>query len=322
MQASAVSAANRSSISLGIYSFAVISPLLWAGNFAIGRVLHQAVPPLTLNCLRWLTALIILLPLFGRSAWRARKELTQKWKAVGLLALTGVMGFNSVLYFGLRQTTALSASMIFSTTPMIILLMASFIDRASVSFVQLGGVMISVGGALLVLGGNFSQFGLGVFLQGDMVVVLACFIWACYCVLIKTCRFNADGGAVILASVIMGLVFQIPLSGAEILVFGLPQIEPSSLLAVAYLGIGAAAIAFLIWQRAVKDLGPARCGVFLNLIPVFAAVIAVIFLRETMHLHHLLGGICVALGIALAQNNASIFAGRWRTPIRALEPDK
>ncbi len=277
MQTIIAAAKNRSPISVGTYTCALIAPLLWAGNFAIGRVLHQALPPLTLNCLRWLTALIILLPLFGRSAWHARSELARKWKAVGLLALTGVVGFNSVLYYGLRQTTALSASMIFSTTPMIILLILSWIDRKSVTFVQSGAVTFSVGGALLVLGGNLSQFGSATFLQGDIVVVLACAIWASYCVLVKTCDFEANGGAVLLASVLGGLAIQIPLSGAELVVVGLPRIEPAWFLAVAYLGIGAAAIAFLIWQRAVKDLGPARCGVFLNLIPVFAVGIALTF---------------------------------------------
>ena len=320
MPTSATAAETRSLIRIETYSFALIAPMLWAGNFAIGRVLHQVLPPLTLNCLRWLTALIILLPLFGRSAWHARSELTRKWKAVGLLALTGVVGFNSVLYFGLRHTTALSASMIFSTTPMIILLMSSWIDRKRVTLSQSAAVMLSVGGALLMLGGNFSQFGSNVLLQGDMVILSACLIWAFYCVLIKTCRFDANGGAVLLASVLCGLLFQIPLSGAELAAVGVPQIELRSLLAVAYLGIGAAAIAFLVWQRAIKRLGPARCGVFLNLIPVFAVGIAVFVLHEPMHLHHLLGGVSVALGVALAQNNAVISHSRWRAPIRAAEP--
>src|SRR5277367_3427890 len=104
MQASITVARVPTQISLGTYSILIIAPLLWAGNFVIGRAVHQTLPPLTLNCLRWLTALIILLPLFGRSAWQARNELARKWKTVGLLALTGVVGFNSVLYFGLRNT--------------------------------------------------------------------------------------------------------------------------------------------------------------------------------------------------------------------------
>jgi drug/metabolite transporter (DMT)-like permease len=309
MQTSLTAARTRSPISIEAYAFALIAPLLWAGNFAIGRVLHQTLPPLTLNCLRWLTALIILVPLFGRSAWHARRELAREWRAVGLLALTGVVGFNSVLYYGLHYTTALSASMIFSTTPLIIVVISSWLDRRSVNLAQSVAVALSVAGAALVLGGNFGQFGSQVFLKGDLIVVLACLIWASYCVLIKTCRSEVKGGAVLLTSVLCGLALQIPLSGAELALVGPLQIEPKSLLAVGYLGIGAAAVAFLVWQRAIKELGPARCGVFLNLVPVFAVGIALMILHEPIHLHHLLGGLCVALGVALAQRGDMLPAG-------------
>ena len=204
--------------------------------------------------------------------------------------------------------------MIFSITPLIILVISSWVDRSSVTLLQSGAVTLSVGGALLVLGGNFWELGSNVLLNGDMVVLLACLIWAAYCVLIKTCRFGANGGAVLLVSALCGLLVQIPLSGAELLVVGLPKIELGSLLAVLYLGIGAAAFAFLIWQRAIQELSPTRCGVFLNLIPVFAVAIAVIVLHEAMHLHHLLGGICVALGIALAQMTNVRKLDLWVTP--------
>ena len=166
---------------------------------------------------------------------------------------------------------------------------------------QTGAVALSVGGALLVLGGNVSLLGSEVFLKGDAIVLLACLIWAVYCVLIKTCRFQASGGAVLLAAVIFSVVVQLPLSGAELLAVGIPQVEPSSLLAAAYLGVGPAAVAFLLWQKATKGIGPVRCAAFLNLIPVFAVGIAVIALHETVHLYHILGGSCVALGLLLAQ---------------------
>ena len=313
MQTPITTATARNVLGIETYSALLIAPLLWAGNFAIGRAVHQTMPPLTLNCLRWLIALIILLPLYGPSAWHARNELARKWKTVGLLALTGVVGFNSVLYFGLRHTTALSASMIFSITPLIILVISSWLDRASVTLFQSGVVMLSVGGALLVLGGNFSEFGSEVLLKGDMIVLAACLIWAWYCVLIKTCRFKANGGTVLLVSVLFGLLIQIPLSGVELAVVGLPQMELKSLLAVAYLGIAAAAVAFLVWQHAIRELGPAHCGVFLNLVPVFAVAIAVIILHEPVHLHHLLGGICVALGVVLAQKANAISARSVRS---------
>jgi drug/metabolite transporter (DMT)-like permease len=295
----------------GIYLALFIAPLLWASNFAIGRAVHQTLPPLTLNSLRWLTALLVLLPLFGQSAWDARKELARKWISIALLAGTGVVGFNSALYLGLRHTTALSASMIFSTTPLLIILISSWIDRRSVTWLQIGAVTLSVCGALVVLGGNVSLLGSDVFLKGDGIVLLACLIWAAYCVLIRTCQFEASGGAVLLAAVLFGLVVQLPLSGVELLAGGIPHVEPRAFLAAVYLGVGPAALAFLLWQKAIKGIGPVCGGVFLNLIPVFAVAIAVIALHEPVHLYHIVGGGCVALGLALAQTGVIGFAPSW-----------
>jgi drug/metabolite transporter (DMT)-like permease len=296
---------------VGIYFALLIAPLLWASNFVVGRAMHQALPPFTLSLLRWTVALLILLPFFGRSAWEARRELIQKWKGIAWLAGTGIVGFSSALYLGLRHTTALSASMIFATTPLLIILISSWVDRRSVTWLQAGAVTLSVVGALLVLGGNMSLLGSEVFLKGDAIVLLACLIWAAYCVLIKICRFEANGGAVLLAAALLSVVVQLPLSGAELLAAGIPPFEWSSLLAAAYLGVGPAALAFLLWQKATKGIGPVRCSAFLNLIPVFAVAIAVIVLHEALHFYHIVGGACVAFGLALAQTGDRAAAPVW-----------
>src|SRR5271165_4361444 len=138
------------------YLFAFLAPALWAGNFVVARAVHEPFPPLTLNCLRWLVAAAVLLPLFGRSAWQARRELVTNWRGIALLSLTGVVGFNSTLYLGLQQTTAVSATMIFSITPLIIIVLSSFVCRTRISRTQTAAVALSVSGALIVLGGQFN----------------------------------------------------------------------------------------------------------------------------------------------------------------------
>jgi drug/metabolite transporter (DMT)-like permease len=285
----------------GAIAAGVLAPALWAGNFVVGRAVHQTLPPLTLNGLRWLVALAALLPMFGRSAWAARAELTRKWRGIGLLALSGVVGFNSMLYVGLQHTTALSAAMIFSITPLLIIGLSAWIGGARISILQALAGLVSVTGALIVLGGDIGNLGSGGMIGGNFIVLLACFVWAAYCVAIKTCRINADSGSILLASVICGLLIQIPLSIGEITIGGLPHIDSPALIAVAYLGLGAAALGFLVWQFAVARLGPARCGVFLNLIPVFGIVMSMALLHEQVLFHHIAGGLCVAIGIALAQ---------------------
>lgn len=283
------------------YSFLVLAPALWAGNFIVGRAVHGQIPPLSLNAFRWIVAIVFLLPLFGRSAWNARMEFARRWKSISLLALTGVVGFNSLLYLGLRHTTALSAAMIFSNTPLIILGLTNWLSRSRVSRWQIGAGALSVCGALVVLGGNVDQLGSTLPNIGDIIVIASCFCWATYCVLIKTTKFEADPGATLLAAVIVGIIIQAPLSATEIAYLGLPHVSIGGFLAVGYLGIGAAALGFLVWQHAIHHLGPAKSGVFLNLIPIFGVTMSVGILHEHLLWHHVIGGICIATGIALAQ---------------------
>lgn len=283
------------------YSFLVLAPVLWAGNFIVGRAVHGQIPPLSLNAFRWILAIVILLPPFGRSAWNARMEFARRWKSIGLLALTGVVGFNSLLYLGLRHTTALSAAMIFSTTPLIILGLTNWLGRGRVSRWQIGAGALSVCGALIVLGGNIGQLGSALPNIGDIIVIAACFCWASYCVLIKTSQIEADPGAILLVAAVVGITVQVPLSVTEIAYLGLPHVSIGGVLAVGYLGIGAAALGFLVWQHAIHHLGPARSGVFLNLIPIFGVAMSVGILHEHLLWHHVIGGICIATGIAFAQ---------------------
>ncbi|MBV8745002.1 MAG: DMT family transporter [Xanthobacteraceae bacterium] len=283
------------------YFFALLAPALWAGNFVVARAVHEPFPPLTLNCFRWLVAAAALVPLFGRSAWHARRELKANWKWIVLLGLTGVVGFNSTLYLGLQHTTAVSAAMIFSITPLIIIVLSACLCGTYISRAQTGAVLLSVSGAIVVLGRHFntvsSEF------SGDLIVLVSCLIWASYCVLIKTVQIKADSGTILLTTVLFRLLIQLPLSISEIAVVGMPTIDLSGLAAILYLGGGAAALAFFVWQHAVAELGPASCGVFLNLIPVFGVALSMTFLGERLATHHVLGAICVATGIGLAQIN-------------------
>jgi drug/metabolite transporter (DMT)-like permease len=132
------------------YLFALLAPALWAGNFVVARAVHDPFPPLTLNCLRWLVAAAILLPLFGRSAWQARRELATNWRGIVLLGLTGVVGFNSTLYLGLQHTRDdLLDHALDHNSPL------ALFCRTRISGAQTAAVLLSVSGALIVVGGHF-----------------------------------------------------------------------------------------------------------------------------------------------------------------------
>lgn len=281
------------------YLFAVLAPALWAGNFVVARAMHAHLSPLTLNLFRWISAMLVLAPIFGRSAWDRRAELVRSLRPLLMLAITGVVGFNSVLYIAVHYTSAISASVLFAITPFFICLINSFIARRSPTLIQMLAVVLSVIGAIIVLGVHLDTFS--VWQNGDLLVLVASLIWATYCIAIKRSNIKAGGGPILLSCAILGVIIQLPLSLVEIVMTGMPRIDVNNLVAVLYLGIGAAALGFLVWQRAIHGLGPEKCGVFLNLIPVFGSVLAMIFLHERLSPHLVVGAFVVACALVIAQ---------------------
>src|SRR5688572_4560806 len=83
-----------------------LPPLLWAGNAVVGRMLVQEVPPLTLNMLRWLLVLAVLLavgwPLLATA--QARRELLERWRPLAVLGLLGVASYNALQYLALTTS--------------------------------------------------------------------------------------------------------------------------------------------------------------------------------------------------------------------------
>lgn len=80
------------------YLLLIVPPLCWAGNFVVGRAIHGEISPVALTFWRWTVAAAVLLPLAGADAWRARAVIRRQWPLLTMLALTGVVGFQFVVY--------------------------------------------------------------------------------------------------------------------------------------------------------------------------------------------------------------------------------
>ena len=166
---------------------------------------------------------MILLSFFGRSGWVKRKELAANWKGIALPSLTGVVGFNSTLYLSLQFTTAISAAMIFAITPLIILVLSAVVYGSGISVTQFVAVALSVTGALVVLG---SRALFRIYRRFDR-----CFVLLDLGQLLRPAQDRtyrcACGGHSLLASVMFGLLIEIPLGVSETAIVGMPRINLS-----------------------------------------------------------------------------------------------
>lgn len=281
------------------YVLLVVATLIWGGNFVIGRAITSSLPPVTLSFLRWCTAFVIFFPFawpFLRKEWGLLKK---QWPIVLFMAVTGIAGFNTLLYIALHYTTSINASLVNSSTPIIIFMLSFIFMGERLSAQQAAGAILSFLGLLFII----SKGSLEVLLKfsfnvGDLIVIAAVICWSIYSILIKQFAGRLPAYSTFTVSMVLGILILFPFFVREALTTEIVW-STGSILTILYTGIFASIVAFMSWNTAVERVGPNKAGIFLNLIPVFAALFAVLFIDETLAWYQA-GGVLVILGVFIS----------------------
>lgn len=284
------------------YLLLVLATLLWGGNFVIGRAVSEDIPPLTLAFLRWCVAFIIFFPIAFPQLKREWRLLKRHWFIVIILSLTGVTAFNTLVYIGLHYTTSINASLMNSSTPIMIYILSFIFLKEKLSKYQLIGTVLSLSGvAFIIMGGSFTRIVDFTFNKGDLIVIAAVLCWSIYSLLIKQYATRLPGQSTFLVTIGLGAMMLFPFSLYETLSSATAiHWEWSTFAAILYVGIFASIIAFLCWNSGVIQLGANKASIYLNFIPVFASIFAVLFLDEKLHSFQLIGGLAVVAGVILS----------------------
>lgn len=273
--------------------------LLWAGNVVLGRALRDAVGPWTLAALRAAVAAVPFLLLLARSP-RQGPAAPRDWATAALMTLTGVVGFQVLLYSGLRHTTALNAAVVNATGPLVTILLACLLGAHSLRAGQVVGAAASLAGvAVVVSHGSWETLRSLHWNPGDLLVLAAVFLWAAYSVL----------GRALLARRSTVWVTAVTTLGALPVLAGpalweswarAPALEGSLILAVLYIGLGPSFLAFLAWNQGVRRLGAAGAMAYYNTLPVYAGLLGAATLGEWPAAYQVWGTALVLAGCVLA----------------------
>jgi drug/metabolite transporter (DMT)-like permease len=278
--------------------------LFWSGNFVIGRGIQGQLPPLTMAFWRWMVASLVLLPFVAAPMWRARAVISREWKTVALLGALGAGTFNTLVYIGLGSTTATNALLLNSAIPVLIALIGWVFMGQRVSAAQALGIGTSLAGvAVIIFRGDLSLL-LSLHLnEGDIWVFIAMITWAIYTLLLKWRPADLPPMPFLGATVMVGALVNLPFFLFDIFRGVQATWSWASIGTIAYIGVFPSVLAYLFWNRGVADVGPARSGLFVHLMPVFGTLLAVIFLGESLHGYHGLGIVLILSGIVLASRN-------------------
>jgi drug/metabolite transporter (DMT)-like permease len=279
--------------------------LLWSGNWVTGRALRDAFDPVALNFWRWAIAALILAPFALRGVTAQRSVIRRHLGILLLLAFTGVAVFQSLIYLGLRSTTAINAVLLNSSAPLFMLLCSWALERERPTLRQLAGMLISLAGILVILSrgelANLLQLELH---AGDVWILLAMPVWGIYSVLLKRRPAQLSGPGFLFVIACAGTLMLAPAYALQALHTPPRWPAPAEALGVLYIALAASVFAFAFWNRGVAVVGANAAGFTLHLLPAFGTVLAIIFLGEAFSAFHAAGIATIVLGVLLATSRA------------------
>jgi len=283
------------------YTGLVLTALFWAGNAVVARGTVGEIPPVALAFWRWVIALTILSPVGVPRVVRQWRVIRQHWRVLWALATLSVGLFNSLLYLAAQSTGAINITLVNSTIPVVVALLSWLLLGEAPNRVQSTGIAAALLGMLTIVARGDPGVFVGLeFNAGDVIMVAAVLVWGCYSVLLRRHAVPLHPVALLTVLIALGLPVIVPFYLWELASGGGFTPRLGLLPALGYVGVFPSILAYLFWNIGVHRVGPTRAAVFIYLLPVFAAGLAVTFLGESLHLYHAVGGLLILVGLLLA----------------------
>jgi len=278
------------------YVLLLLTCLFWAGNFVVSKFLVIHASPITLTTLRWIIAVVCLFPL----VWWKEKKILPPRKAILpllLMGLTGVVLFNLMQFLALEQTTATNVGLISTLNMISIAVCSAIFLKEKINRLQIFSMIFSFIGVILVLSkGKIDYLLSWDFNTGDLWMIAAVCIWGIYTICSKWAMTKTSALMSTFYSAIFGLIVLLPLSVPS---FTVININPSFVSSLLYSAVISTVVCTLLWNICVQNLGSTTSGVFLNVNPIFTAILAFLFLGEQLTWIQGIGSIIVITGCYL-----------------------
>ena len=278
----------------------MLTALFWAGHWIVARAVVPYATPVGMAFWRWTAAVVILAPFAWPHFLRDAPALRAGWKPVLFFGTCGTVLYNSIGYMGIQQTTATNAVLLQSVTPGIIPLVAWLLFRERIGRRTALGLAVSFAGVLAIV----TRLDAGVIASlevapGDMWLLANVFLWALYTVCLRWKPQGLHPLAFMLAVMIAGLLTGIPAYALDAAAGGRVEANWGAVAGILYLAAFPSILCYIMWSKGVAEIGAAKAGAYLHLIPLAGSLMAIVFLDERLHLHHVAGILLIFAGVYL-----------------------
>lgn len=277
-----------------VWLLLVLCNLFWAGNYVFGKYVVAEMSPLWITFSRWFLASFILVAIayvLEKPDWR---KVLKEWQILSAMAVLGIILYTLILYSALDYTSATNAALVSSLNPAVMAVFAAIFLKERISRLQILGIGISLFGVFVILTkGNLGQILQMEYNRGDLLMLAAIVMWTIYSIIGKRLRtippITATAASSVIATIIMApfALYQ----GIDI-----AALSPIAWIGILYITIFPSVCSFVFWNIGVNEIGANKSAIFLNLIPVFTALISW-RLGNKITTAQILGGLLVFVGV-------------------------
>ena len=280
------------------YALPMIAVLIWSLNITVTRYVAEFISPISISFYRWLIAFVLMSPFVLLSVWKYRTEIRQHAWQFAVLGACGMVFYQGLAYSAAHYTTATNMGIINAFTPIFTIFISIFIlKEMPTRYAVIGGILSFLGLLYVMSQGNLQSLMHLAGHWGDLLMILAVFLYAFYGVFLKKWQIKIPLLTSLYVQIAFALLFHLPF----VFVLGLDAINSQNVGSVLYAGVFPSIVAPLVWMMAVQYIGPNRTSIFMNVMPIATALIAYFWLNEAWTIYHTIGGVIILLGIALAQ---------------------
>lgn len=292
--------ATASREAIEAYLMLVFTMVAWGANSVAARLAVGQLSPMVLVCLRWAIIAVVLGVALRRELVAAWPELRRRWLQVVAMAFAGYSGFNALYYAAAHYTSGVNLSILQGSVPVLVVIGAFLLHRARVGLLQVVGIAVTLAGvAVVATQGHIATLGAFRLNIGDGFMLVACVLYAGYTVGLRN-RPKLTGLVFFAAMAIVAFFLTLPMLGYEVWSGAVQWPTPEGWLVLAFIIILPSFLAQLAFMRGVQLIGPGRAGLFINVVPLSGAFLAVVLLGEPLAAFHvvalalIIGGILVA----------------------------
>jgi len=286
-----------------IYFLMVFAALCWSGAFIAGKLSVPYIHPFTLTFLRFFIATVMLYIIKKRV--KIGESYNFQGKDLPIFLFTGIVGmviYHVFFFSALKYTTAINSSIIAAMNPIFTVVIAFLFVKNKITKRMLAGIVISfVGVVLTITSGKLDLIMTLNFNKGDVLMLIAVISWAAYSVFSKSKGGHIPAMALTYYSFLVCTIVCIPLVIWDKPWEWIGGVPFSAYGAVIYMSLFASVMGYLIQQISIREIGPGRTSIFVNLVPVFSIILSVFILGETLELIKIFTAAIIIIGVCICQ---------------------